>query len=159
MKKKVITLLLVFTLLLVLCACGKDTSTATESADVYTEEDTYTTEEYTEAETEADSTTAAATGKSYQTISNFSIVGKWKSVGSYGFGQAQPGAIVVFNGTNCNFYSPQDTYAFYRNGDNYELDCTSFMSTDTVSFTVKTVDENNIDVLHGGYTTELMRVE
>ena len=45
----------------------------------------------------------------YVYLWGFSIEGKWKSVGESGFGQAQPGAIVAFDGTNCNFFSPKDT--------------------------------------------------
>ena len=105
-----------------------------------------------EAETETSS-------KDYVTLSDFTIEGKWKSVGDYGFGQAQPGAIVVFDGSNCNFFSPQDTYALYQDGDTYKLDVTSFMSTDTLTFTIKTVDNNHIDVFYGGQITELQRMD
>lgn len=97
--------------------------------------------------------------KTYTNPTSFDITGKWKNVGSYGFGQAQPNAIVAFDGTNCNFFSPQDTYAFYKDGDNYRLDCTSFMSTATTSFIMKIVDNNNIDVYYGDSITELKRVE
>ena len=38
--------------------------------------------------------------------SKFEIEGKWKSVGDYGFGQAQPGNIVSFDGTHCIFLVP-----------------------------------------------------
>lgn len=101
---------------------------------------------------------AGSAGKTYSNISDFTIEGKWKSTGEYGFGQAQPGAIVVFDGNNCNFYSPKDTYAFYPDGDGYTLDVTSFQSTDSQSFLVKTIDENHIDVMAGGETTELTRI-
>lgn len=97
--------------------------------------------------------------KTYSVPSSFSIEGKWKSVGEYGFGQAQPGAIVVFDGTNCNFFSPKDTYAFYKENNQYKLDCTSFMSTDTLSFKVKIVDSNNIDILYGDKITKLKKVQ
>ena len=108
----------------------------------------------------AEEETASVTEeKTYIELPGLSIVGKWKSIGEYGFGQAQPGAIVAFDGTNCNFFSPMDTYAFYQSGSDYILECTSFMSTDTVTFTVKVIDEDHIDVMQGGYTTELMRVE
>lgn len=102
----------------------------------------------------------AATGsKDYITLSNFSIEGKWKNVGTYTFGQVQSGAIVAFDGTNCNFFSPKDTYAFYQDGDDYKLECTSLLSTDTLTFTVKIVDENNIDVFNGSNCLEMTRVE
>lgn len=99
------------------------------------------------------------TEKTYITMNNFSIEGKWKSVGSYGFGQAQPGAIVAFDGTNCNFFSPSDTYAFYADGDDYRLECTSFMSTSTAAFTVKIIDSDHIDVYYGDNVTELQRTK
>lgn len=91
-------------------------------------------------------------------MNNFSIEGKWKSVGSYGFGQAQPGAIVAFDGTNCNFFSPSDTYAFYADSDDYRLECTSFMSTSTAAFTVRIIDADHIDVYYGDNITELQRI-
>lgn len=113
---------------------------------------------------EAPSTVSAETGtdtssKEYVTLSDFTIEGKWKSVGDYGFGQAQPGAIVVFDGSNCNFFSPSDTYAFYEEDSEYYLDVTSFMSTDTLTFTIKTVDSDHIDVFYGGQVTELRRMD
>ena len=80
-------------------------------------------------------------------MNNFSIEGKWKSVGSYGYG------------TNCNFFSPSDTYAFYADGDDYRLECTSFMSTSTAAFTVKIIDADHIDVYYGDNITELQRTE
>ena len=96
--------------------------------------------------------------KSYTTINRFSIIGKWKNVGTYTFGQAQKGSIISFDGTNCNFFSPKDTYAFYKDGENYKLDCTNPLA-DTVSFTVKIIDENNIDIYNGTNIVELTRVE
>ena len=90
--------------------------------------------------------------------SSFSIEGKWKSVGSEGFGQAQPGSIVYFDGANCNFFSPQDTYAFYKSGSSYVLDVTSYMSSKTLSFTVNIIDNNNIEVKGSGRTTTLKRM-
>ena len=103
--------------------------------------------------------TACGGKKPSGTMDGFTIEGKWKSIGSYGFGQAQPGAIVVFNGTNCNFFSPQDTYAFYQDGNNYKLETTSFMSTDTLSFTVKIIDFDHVDIYRGDNITELERVD
>jgi len=101
--------------------------------------------------------TAAPTNPPPQVYTGaFAIEGKWKSVGERGYGQAQPGAIVVFNGINCNFYSPQDTYAFYKNGGNYQLDITSFLFGENLSFTVKVINENRVEV--GSYPTILERV-
>lgn len=99
-----------------------------------------------------------AVSKDYISVSNFSIDGKWKNIGTYTFGQVQSGAIVAFDGVNCNFYSPKDTYAFYQDGDNYKLECTSLLA-ETLSFTVKIVDENNIDIFNGSNILELTRVE
>ncbi|MDR1961463.1 MAG: hypothetical protein LBQ16_04195 [Gracilibacteraceae bacterium] len=89
---------------------------------------------------------------------DFAIEGKWKSVGDYGFGQAQPGSIVVFDGTHCNFFSPQDTYAFYQDGGKYILDATSALFSQNLSFTVKIIDENNVEIYDGSNTTVLKRV-
>lgn len=96
--------------------------------------------------------------KNYASFSNFSIEGKWKNVGTYTFGQVQSGAIIAFDGTNCNFYSPKDTYAFYKDGDRYKLECTSLLA-ETLSFTVKIVDKNNVDVFVDSDILELTRVE
>ena len=89
---------------------------------------------------------------------DFSIEGKWKSVGEYGFGQAQPGAIVAFDGVNCNFYSPSDTYAFYQENGIWRLDCTDFLFAETVCFTVEIIDNDNIHIYYGSSVTELKRV-
>ena len=95
----------------------------------------------------------------YTFISGFSIEGKWKSVGDSGFGQAQPGAIVTFDGTNCNFFSPKDTYALYQDGDTYKLDVTSYLFADTLTFTVNAIDEDHIVITSGQTVTELERIE
>ena len=114
-------------------------------------------ERNSETETTDSSDGNSSVKKSYLNTDNYDIKGKWKNIGEYTFGQAQKGSIISFDGTNCNFFSPKDTYAFYKNGDNYKLDCTSPLA-DTVSFTVKIVDENNIDVFNGSDIVELKRV-
>lgn len=129
----------------------KDGKTVVNSSDSKKED--YSDEESTDDNT-SDTTTAQ---KDYINIDNFSIIGKWKNIGTDTYGQAQKGAIIIFNGTNCNFFSPKDTYAFYKDGDDYTLDCTSPLA-DTVSFTVKIVDEDNIDVVNGSNIVELKRV-
>jgi len=91
--------------------------------------------------------------------SNFSIDGKWKNVGENTFGQAQKGSIVVFNGTNCNWYSPQDTYAFYKDGDNYRLDITGALFGENRSFKVVVTDKNNIEIYNGSTPISMKRVE
>lgn len=97
--------------------------------------------------------------ESITAVSDFAIEGKWKSVGAYGFGQAQPGAIVIFDGTHCNFYSPSDTYALYQEDGKWRLDCTDFLFANTVSFTVEITDNDNIYVYYGSDATELRRVD
>lgn len=82
---------------------------------------------------------------SYIIPDSYDITGKWKSVGESGFGQAQPGAIVVFDGNNCNFYSPNDTYAFYKEDDRYVLDITSVLG-ESLSQSVNIIDDNNIKI-------------
>ena len=90
--------------------------------------------------------------------SDFSIVGTWKNTGSSGFGQAQSGAIVIFDGANCNFFSPRDTYAFYLDGGSYRLDTTSFLFAETLSFSVRIVDIDQIEVNTGTPPTTLSRI-
>ena len=77
--------------------------------------------------------------------SNFDIKGTWQSVGETGFGQAQPGAIVVFDGSYCNFYSPQDTYAITKENGGYILSVTSLLGQ-TLSYDIEVIDKNNIVV-------------
>lgn len=76
---------------------------------------------------------------------SYDITGKWKNVSSSRLGQAQPEAIIIFNGNNYNFYNPHDTYAFYLDGSHYVLDITSLLG-ESLSFSVNIVDDNNIDV-------------
>ena len=97
--------------------------------------------------------------QSSDTESGFSIKGKWKNVGEGTFGQAQRGSIVIFNGTNCNFFSPRDTYAFYYSGGSYHLDCTSFLFSDTLNFDIKIIDNDNMEVTYKSSTVHLMRVD
>lgn len=82
---------------------------------------------------------------SYIVPDSYDIAGKWKSIGDSGFGQAQPGAIVIFDGNNCNFYSPNDTYAFYKEDDRYVLDITSVLG-ESLSQTVNIIDDDNIEI-------------
>ena len=90
---------------------------------------------------------------------SFEIAGKWKNTGDDGFGQAQPGSIVVFDGTNCNLWSPQDTYAFYKDGNHYTLDITGFLFGDNMSFTVEVKDKDHIEIIDDSWTLELTRVQ
>lgn len=82
---------------------------------------------------------------SYIVPDSYDITGKWKSIGDNGFGQAQPGAIVIFDGNRCNFYSPNDTYAFYKEDDRYVLDITSVLG-ESLSQTVNIIDDDNIEI-------------
>ena len=88
----------------------------------------------------------------------FSIEGKWKNVGPYTYGQAQKGAILVFDGEHCNLVSPSDTYAFYKDGDDFRLDCTTVGFSDTMSFAVRILNDKNIDIINGSNIIELARV-
>lgn len=94
---------------------------------------------------------------SYIMPDDYSIEGKWKSIGDSGFGQAQPGTVVAFDGIHCNFFSPQDIYAFYNNGSEYVLDVASMLG-DSLSFTVKIIDDDRIDIYYDSNVTELERV-
>ncbi|MBQ9041673.1 MAG: hypothetical protein IJ111_02530 [Eggerthellaceae bacterium] len=90
----------------------------------------------------------------------FSIEGSWKSVGSVGFGQAQPGITVTFDGEQCNFYSPADTYRLYESGGTLKLDCTNMLWKDTLTFDVEVVDNDHITIYTGSpnTTTQLERL-
>ena len=93
-----------------------------------------------------------------QQADDFVIEGSWLSVGSGGFGQAQPGMTVTFDGTHCNYYSPKDTYAFYQDYGQWKLDCTSFLFSETLTFKVEVIDANSINVYYGSNRTELSRI-
>lgn len=90
--------------------------------------------------------------------SSFSIEGKWKNTGTDGYGIAQPGTIISFDGEHCNFYSPSDTYAFYKDKNGYHFDLTSFLFGENESFSVKVVNKDHIELHRGSKTIELTRV-
>ncbi len=103
--------------------------------------------------------TSAPTAAPSINFSSFSLTGTWKSVGSYGFGQAQPGALITFDGTYCNFYSPRDTYALYQNNGKLTFDVTSFLFRENLSFEVQVIDNNHINIIADpSHITELIRV-
>jgi len=87
----------------------------------------------------------------------FAIEGKWKNVGEGTFGQMQKGAVVIFDGMNCNVFSPNDTYAFYEESGRYRLDVTGLLGGNP-SFTVVPVDENNCELYYGSTVIALRRV-
>jgi len=84
---------------------------------------------------------------------SFSIVGAWKVVGTQSWGQAQPGAIIVFGSNNqCSLYSPADTY-MYSNGT---LSGTGLLGGN-YTFLVNYKDDNNIDLVGSGVVISLSR--
>lgn len=91
--------------------------------------------------------------------SDFQIEGSWQSVGDTGFGQAQPGAIVTFDGESCNFYSPKDSYRLYAQNGEVILECTSFLFNDTLIFNVDIADDDLLYIRYGTITTTLQRVD
>ena len=93
-----------------------------------------------------------------QSAGDFVIEGSWLSVGDNGFGQAQPGITVTFDGTHCNFFSPYDTYALYQDDGQWKLDCTSFLFSETLTFKVEVIDADCINVYYGSDCTELSRI-
>lgn len=95
---------------------------------------------------------------SYIMPDDYRIEGTWKSIGESGFGQAQPGAVVVFDGARCNFFSPDDIYDFYNDGNGYVLNVASMLG-DSLSFSVYIVNDNRIDIYYGSNVTELERVD
>ena len=79
----------------------------------------------------------------------FKIEGQWKQVGSETWGQAQSGSIVSFNRNGqANLFSPLDTYAFYKEGNDYRLDLSGLLGGD-ISFKVKIINNNNIELYSG----------
>ena len=96
--------------------------------------------------------------KTYTDTLDFSIDGKWKNTGDYTFGQVQSGAIVVFDGKNCNVFSPKDTYAFYKDGSDYKLECTSLLFSETLTFRVEIVDKDHMNIYYGSNYLEMSRV-
>ena len=90
--------------------------------------------------------------------SSFSIEGKWKNTGTGTYGQMQSGAIVTFDGKNCNVFSSGDTYAFYKEDGAYRLDVTGLLGG-SPSFAVTIIDNDHISMTTGSSTTvELTRV-
>jgi hypothetical protein len=88
----------------------------------------------------------------------FDIKGNWKVVGGTGSGQMQRDAVIVFDGDNCNVYSPNDTYAFYEDDGAYKLDVTGLLGGN-LSFDVEVKDKNNIELSSDGEVkAELKRV-
>jgi len=96
--------------------------------------------------------TTAKSGGVKAPPAGFSIVGNWQVVGNQGWGQAQPGAIVMFNGSQCNLYSPQDTY-LYSNG---KISGTGLLGGN-YSFLVNYKDDNDIDLVDSNVTISLSR--
>ena len=155
--KKLLTFILCLIFVFALSACGSSIEKQENTDEEY--EQTYSEEE-TNEESEEDNTYTStySSESSASKVTNFVIEGKWKSVGDTGYGQAQPGSIVVFDGANCNFFSPKDTYAFYYNNGKYTLDCTSYLFSQNLSFDVEIIDNDNIVITYGSTTTKLLRV-
>ncbi len=82
---------------------------------------------------------------SYIVPDSYDIMGKWQNIGESGFGQAQPGAVIVFDGNRCNFYSLNDTYAFSFDGEKYVLDLTTPLG-ESLEKTVHIIDDDNIEI-------------
>ena len=90
--------------------------------------------------------------------SEFELQGKWKNIGTEGFGQAQPGSIVVFDGAHCNLYSPADTYAFYMDNGKYVLEINGLLGGN-FSFTIEVLNKDNIRMSRDGKAIEFRRVQ
>lgn len=95
----------------------------------------------------------------------FAIEGTWRVTSDYGFGQAQPGAYVQFDGEYCNLRTEDDCYELTMDNDRWYLDT---LDPDDVytAFLVDTFDDSHIrltGVDEGGdlmmdYIVELERV-
>jgi hypothetical protein len=134
-----------------LTACGGDDA-AVEPASDQGAPQAYSPRAEDPVETPKDADTGAEPGAP----ADFDIVGQWKTVGEGSFGQAQSGAIIVFDGAHANLYSPNDTYALYEEGGALKLSVTGLLGG-TTTFTVDASDPDNI-ILNGPSTVELKRV-
>ena len=90
---------------------------------------------------------------------NFEIEGTWRNIGEDTCAQIQRGSVVSFDGTNCNVYSPRDTYAFYKDGSNYHLTCTSFFAGDSMEFVVTVRDNDHISMDYYGRGETVVELE
>lgn len=175
MKRFLSIIIFVLLILIILTSCSQP-KTADQSNNPLTNNGTTSSQDYSGSQSsksaKSDSVNNSSSGtssssntnnqssvpqKNYSNPSSFNIEGKWKNIGEGTYGQAQKGSIIVFDGTNCNFVSPKDTYAFYKDGNEFKLDCTTPLA-DTVSFTVKIIDNDNIDIMNDYRTVELKRV-
>lgn len=155
----VIALLIIIFGLIALTSKNKTSNSSYQDSSTYSNSYSNSNSNYNSSSSSSSSSgSSSSSSKSKTGTGSFSIEGKWKSVGSEGFGQAQPGSIVYFDGANCNFFSPQDTYAFYKSGSSYVLDVTSYLTSQNLSFTVNVIDNNNIEVKGSGRTTTLKRM-
>ena len=88
----------------------------------------------------------------------FSITGKWKNIGDTSFGQISHGAILVFDGVHCNLYSPKDTYAFSESSGSGQLDITSYLFNEQLSFSIEIINNNMINICYGSTILKMERV-
>ena len=89
--------------------------------------------------------------------SSFDIRGNWQ-VTSGQWGQATPGVVIVFNGSQCNLYSPKDTYGISKISNNsYRLEITGLLGGNS-SFDVTVVDKNHIKLTRGSTTIDMKRL-
>jgi len=89
--------------------------------------------------------------------SSFDIRGNWQ-VTSGQWGQATPGTVIVFNGSQCNLYSPKDTYGISKtSNNNYRLSVTGLLGGN-FSFDVTVVDKNHIKLVNGSTSIEMKRL-
>jgi len=89
---------------------------------------------------------------------SFDIQGSWKTVGGSGFGQASQGAIIRFANGQANLYSPQDTYAFYKEGSDNLLEVTGIFGG-TTTFRVDIISNNKIELYLGGESSPRVILE
>lgn len=72
------------------------------------------------------------------------LIGAWK-VTKGAWGMVAKGSVVSFDGHHTALFSPQDTYALYKEDETWKLSITGLLGSGA-TFTVKVLDENNIEL-------------
>lgn len=90
---------------------------------------------------------------------SFSIKGTWQSTGEGTWGQVLgKGSTVTFNDTNCNLFSPRDSYLLEKNnGGTYTLTVTGLLGMGD-TFTVTPDGNDHMTLKSNDTTLEFQRI-